>query len=254
MSERRGDPLRSGRSLDALYAEVLGAGGSLPRIREVLLRHAPEESTLRSLLRRPVAVPLLEHLGATPPWSERPGVLGAVVLNPRVPRALALRLVSALYWRDLADVAATPRVDGAVRARAEAMLQERLTELRLGERITLARLATPALLRPLLADRDPRVLETVLRNPRLREEDVVLAVRRDTVSRGLLEAVAASTRWQESYAVRLALVLQPRTPLGLSLGRIRTLLRRDLLRVADADELVPVIRAAALRVAEGESG
>ena len=251
MTER---PRPAPGGVDALYAEVLGAGGSPPRIREVLRRNAPEESTLRSLLRRPVAVPFLEHLGATPPWSERPGVLGAVVLNPRAPRALALRLISSLYWRDLADVAATLRVDGAVRSRAEAMLQDKLSELRLGERITLARLATPALLRALLADPDPRVLETALRNPRVREEGVVLAVRRATASRALLESVAASSRWQESYAVRLALVLQPRTPLGLSLGRISALLRRDLLRVAENDELLPLIRAAALRVAANQSG
>ena len=247
---------RPGSSLapDALYAEILGAGGSPARIRELLRRHAPEESALRSLLRRPVAASFLEHLGSTPPWSERPGILGAVVLNPRAPRALSLRLVASLYWRDLADVAATARLDGAVRARAEAILQDRLSELRLGERITLARLATPALLRPLLADPEPRVLESALRNPRVREEDVVLAVRRETASGALLEAVAASSRWQESYAVRLALVLQPRTPLGLSLGRIRTLLRRDLLRVAATEGLRPVVQAAALRVAGGESG
>jgi hypothetical protein len=240
--------------IDALYAEVLGAGGSLSRIRDVLGRHAPGESTLRSLLRRPVAVPFLEHLGTTPPWSERPAVLGAVVLNPRAPRALSLRLISSLYWRDLAEVAATPRVDGAVRARAEAILDDRLPELRLGERITLARLATPALLRTLLSDAEARVLEAALRNPRAREEEVVLAVRRETASRALLETVAASSRWRESYAVQLALVLQPRTPLGLSLGRIRPLLRRDLLRVAETDGLPPVVRAAALRVAAGESG
>ncbi|HET9298606.1 MAG TPA: hypothetical protein VFO11_01600, partial [Candidatus Polarisedimenticolaceae bacterium] len=152
--------------IDALYAEVLGAGGSTARIREVLRLQAPEEGTLRALLRRPVAVPFLEHLGKTPPWSERPGVLGAVVLNPRAPRSLSLRLVGSLYWRDLADVAATPRVDGAVRARAEAILEDRLPELRLGERITLARLATPALLRSLLADPEAKVLEVALRNPR----------------------------------------------------------------------------------------
>jgi len=240
--------------IDALYAEVLGAGGSPARIREVLQRHAPEEATLRSLLRRPVAVPFLEHLGRTPPWSERPSVLGAVVLNPRAPRGLSLRLVASLYWRDLADVAATPRVDGAVRSRAESILQDRLSELRLGERVTLARLATPALLRPLLADAEPRVLEAALRNPRVREEDLVLALRREGAARVLLEAAAASSRWRESYAVQLALVLQPRTPLGIALGRIRSLLRKDQVRVAETEGLPPLVRAAALRVAGVENG
>lgn len=249
-----GPPEPGPSGIDALYVEVLAAGGDRARIRELLSRRAPEEAVLRSLLRRPVAAPFLEHLGATPPWSERAGVLGAVVLNPRAPRSLCLRLLASLYWRDLAEVAATPRVDGAVRVRAEAILLERLSELRLGERITLSRLATSPVLRRLLEDPEARVLEAALRNPRVREEDVVLAVRRETASRGLLEAVGASSRWQESYSVRLALVLQPRTPLGVALGRIRTLIGRDLMRVAEAEGLRPLVRAAALRVARHERG
>jgi hypothetical protein len=235
--------------VEALYAEVLGAGGNLQRIRELLQQNAPEESVLRVLLRRPVAVPFLEHLGTRPPWSDRPGVLGAVALNPRVPRALALRLAASLYWRDLALLASTLRVDAAVRARAESILQERLPELRLGERIALARVATGGVLRSLLADLDPKVLEAALLNPRLREDEVVTAVRRDSVAQPLLESVAQSTRWQGSYAVRLSLVLQPRTPLALALGRIRTLVKGDLLQVAASTGLRPVVQAAALRVA-----
>ena len=147
-------------------------------------------------------------------------MLGAVVLNPRAPRALALRLVASLYWRDLADVAATPRVDGAVRAapRRSSRTSSRSCASASGSRWRDS--PRPPSCGRCWPTRSPRVLETALRNPRLREEDVVLAVRRPTASRALLEAVAASSRWQESYAVRLALVLQPRTPLGLALGRI----------------------------------
>ncbi|HXY38430.1 MAG TPA: hypothetical protein VEQ10_02100, partial [Vicinamibacteria bacterium] len=152
----------------------------------------------------------------------------------------------------LAEVAATMRVTAAVRARAESLLRDSLTEMRLGDRVTLARLATPAVLPLLLAAAEPRVVEAALENPRLREEDLVMALRSTTVSRALVESAAAKPRWSDSYAVRLALVLQPRTPLSLALHRISGLVPRDLGRVSSDTSLLPVVRLAAARVLRGE--
>ena len=166
----------------------------------------------------------------------------------------SLRLVSALYWRDLADVAATARVPAAVRSRAESHLEDGLAGMRLGDRVTLARLATPALLPALLADADRRVVASALVNPRLREEDLVVALRRDDVPLALLESVAASSRWTANYAARLALVLQPRTPLALALLQISSLVARDLRRVAGDGALRPLVRAAAREVLDRVPG
>ena len=114
---------------------------------------------LVALLRRAVPLPFLELLASTPPWSEDQRLLAAVVLSPRATRPLGLRLVGSLQWRDLADVAASPRVAAAVKVRAEAMLKDQLLELRLGEKITLAKMATPPVLMLLLADKDEKVVE-----------------------------------------------------------------------------------------------
>ena len=69
-----------------------------------------------------------------------------MVLSPRASRGLSLRLLSQLSWRDLAEVAATARVPAAVRLRADSLLRESLRDLRLGDRVTLARLATASVL------------------------------------------------------------------------------------------------------------
>ena len=206
---------------------------------------------LASALRRAVPVAFLEEVACTRPWSERPRVLARVVLSPRAPQALSLRLVSALYWRDLAEVAATPRVPAAVRSRAESLLGDGLGDMRLGDRITLARLATPALLPALLADSERQVAESALVNPRLREEDLVVALRREDVKTVLVEAAVSSSRWAANYAVRLTLVLQPRTPLPLALQQISSLVPRDLKRVAEEAALRPLVRAAAREVLAG---
>jgi len=244
---------REPAAVDALFAEALRAGESRPRAREALAQ-AKDEQVLAATLRRAVPVAFLEEVAAARPWSERPRVLARVVLSPRAPQPLSLRLVSALYWRDLADVAATPRVPAAVRSRAESILRDGLPDMRLGDRVTLARLATPALLPLLLADGERQVAESTLVNPRLREEDLVAALRRDDVSAALVEAVVVSSRWAANYAVRLTLVLQPRTPLPIALQQISSLVPRDLRRVAEEAGLRPLVRAAALVVLDRPEG
>lgn len=236
--------------MDAAYAQVLAAGSDARRLREVLRGIAGDQALLVAVLRRPVPVRLLELL-AGPPWSDDARLMGAVALNPAAPLNLALRLVSGLAWRDLAAVAASPRLAGAPRVRAEAVLKEQLGDLRLGDRITLGKIATPPVLSALLEDPDARVSDACLINPRLREEDLAFAIARDTAPRALLDAVVASSPWKERYAVRLALVLQPRTPLPLALGLLRSLLKRDLERVSETESLVPLLQLAASRVARG---
>ncbi len=236
-------------SADALFKSFLAAGENVPRLRDVLVANDPDELTMVAVLRRAVPVRLLEHLGTQPPWSERPRVLGAIVRNPRTAQSLALRLVPALFWRDLAEVAANPLLSGPVRVRAESALKEALPDLRTGERVTLARLATRPILPALLADAEAKVTRIALLNPRLREEDLLAALRQTNANRSLFEEIAASPRWRETYAVRLGLVLQPRTPLALALAQISALVKRDLERVAETAELSPLVQAAAARVA-----
>jgi hypothetical protein len=232
-----------------LYAELVRAGEAAPKIAEILDAHLPEEDELVSVLRRAVPVRALEYLARTSPWSERPRVLAAIVLNPKTPPRLALPLTPYLPWRSLADVAASARLPSAVRLRAESALKEKLPELRLGEKITLGRLATSGVLMALLAESDARILEAGLPNPRLRESDLLALLRRPDIPVALLAAVGASTRWAQSYAVRLALVLEPRSPLGVALAQLSSLRKKDLLRVAGTANLLPLIRAAAQRVA-----
>ena len=226
------------------------AGSSAPRLRELLARPDLDELVILGVLRRAVPVRFLELVAATPPFSERPRLLGGVALNPRTPRVLALRLLPSLFWRDLADVAASPRLPKGVRGRAEALLQEQIPDLRLGEKITLAKIATLPVLVRLLSEAEAKIAHSCLINPRLREEDLVTAVRQETAPPALLEEAAASSRWGDRYAVRLALALQPRTPLGVALGQLTSLLDRDLERVASAPGLKPLVQVAAGRLAD----
>jgi hypothetical protein len=247
-------PREPEQTADVLWQAVLAAGESTPRLRAIVTQADPDELVLIAVLRRAVPVRLLEYLGTQPPWSERPRVLGAIVRNPRTPQTLALRLVPALFWHDLAEVAASPLLPSPLRGRAEGALKEMIPELRLGEKISVARIATPQVLLQLLADRDAKVSRTALVNPRLREEDLLFALRQQNVTRALIEEITASARWRDVYSVRLGLVLQPRTPLAIALAQLTSLVKRDLTRIAETPDLLPLLQAAAARVAGAGKG
>jgi hypothetical protein len=236
--------------LDALQAALLLAGEDAAAVGALLTRQPLDEMQMVSLLRRVLPARALEWVGSTLPWATRPSVLAALVMNPRAPRTLAQRSLPSLRWRDLAEVARSGQVDGGVRVRAEALLRDGLPDLRLGDRITLARLATPSVLSRLLGDADPKVLGAALENPRLREADLLVALRRDSVGRALIEQAAASSRWRPSYAVGLELVQQGRTPLAVALAQLTRLRRRDLQRIAAMPGLAQLLRLAAARLAE----
>jgi hypothetical protein len=242
-------PRRGEGEVDRAWADLLRAGASPAGMKDVLERHGSDKMLLVTLLRRAVPLPFLELIASTPPWSEDHRLLASVVLSPRATRPLGLRLVGFLLWHDLADVAASPRVPVAVKIRAEAMLKDQLMELRLGEKITLAKMATPPVLMLLLADPDPKVVEAALINARLREEDLLTLVRADAPSRPLLEGIVASSRWVDRYAIRLAIALHPRAPVALALGQLSTHTTKDLARIAEAPGLTPLVQAAAARVA-----
>jgi len=240
--------------VDALHGAVRAAGSDVRRIRELLCGGSVAAITLIAVLRRSVPVRFLELLVATSPWSEDARILGAVAANPRTPASVALRVLPYLFWRDLAEVAGNNWVVAAVRSRAEGVLQDMLPDLRLGERMTLARLATRPLLGLLLGDGDARVVRLALQNPRLREEDLLAGLRRDRVSRTLIEEAADAYRWRSAYAVRVAIVLQPRTPLAVGLAQLSALLPADLGRVAAAAGLPRLVQVAAERLAAAPRG
>ena len=234
--------------VDRIHAEIVQAGESAAAVATLMAGREPPDNVMLALLRRALPKRFLEYVARTEPWASRTLVLTAVVTNPRVDTALSLRLLPQLPWRALATVSATPWVNGVVKVRADALLTEMLTDLKLGERIALGRIAGRSIAARLLADRDAKVLDATLANPRLLPDDLLRAINGAAPPRLLLEAISASPRWRELYAVRLALVLQPRTPLALALAHLSALTPRDLARVAASGSLTPLVCAAAQRV------
>lgn len=116
--------------------------------------------------------------------------------------------------------------------------------LTLGERKSLARGRDRELLTRVIRDPHPDVIAIILRNPALTELDVIrLAARPSTPS--VLTAILSALPWCLHYQVRLALMQNSMTPLGLAVPLVASLRHPDALTLAQAGSLRPAIRQAA---------
>ncbi|GEM_PF-3939003 len=133
-----------------------------------------------------------------------------LVTCPLTPKHIALTYVKDLYYQDLAMVARNTGIPLPVREVAENFLMVRLESLRIGEKISLARIAIGAALGFLLRDADLRILDAALNNPRLTEMDLIKFISDARTSSEKLDRICSSQRWSSVPAILHALSLNPR--------------------------------------------
>jgi hypothetical protein len=110
----------------------------------------------------------------------------------------------------------------------------------LGNKLTLARRATPAVLEALLKDKEPRLLEICLSNPKLKEGAVFQFLRSSSANAETLSIVARHPRWQSRPNLREAILTNPKTPQiwftlwlpGMKIAEVKRLLSSNRLTPA----------------------
>lgn len=123
--------------------------------------------------------------------------------------------------------------------------------LALGERKALARRNDRALIAKVLRDPHPDVIRILLGNPGLTETDVVLLCARRPGATDVLREVFRSLRWIAHERVRVALALNPWTPVDIALQVAPLLRAPDLRRALRAADLAPEMHAACRRLLDG---
>jgi hypothetical protein len=116
--------------------------------------------------------------------------------------------------------------------------------LTLGERKSLARRNDRDLIARVLRDPHPDVIRILLHNPGLIEADVLLLCARRPVAVDALREVFRSARWIVRYPIKVALVLNPYTPLDVALQLAPLLHDQDVRRVLDAADLPQALHEA----------
>lgn len=210
-----------------------------PSLTDLDLRHA-----LRSRLPAAVSAYVMERSR----FGTRQTVLGAVARAPSTSARVALQALPGLTWRDLADVAIAAELAPAVRQKAEALLIEGLTAMRLGDLITLARIGPRRVASRLLLSAEPRVRAAGLINPRIRSGDLCVLLESSDAPTMLASETLQVHRWATSYEVKRAIVRSSRTPHPVSLPLITEMNPSDLKDLARSDDVPPLVSAVARRI------
>ncbi len=132
-----------------------------------------------------------------------------------------------------------------------------LPEEPVGLRIAMARRPSSRTIDRLLTDPDPRVLRTLLSNPRLTENELLKLATSPLCPVEVLEAIARDARWGARYRVRLALVNNERTPLRVVAAILPSLMQQDLWEIWQAGRAPAGVRLQAkmlLRLRESPVG
>jgi hypothetical protein len=218
-----------------------GAEELLALVRE----RAPELSpaAARLALRNPyISAAAVEALAAQPRLLAFHEVKRDLACCPAAPEVLALRLIGGLFWADLMAIGLDTRLHPRLRRAADQHLLARLPGLAVGEKISIARRAAPAILTQLRHDPTPRVIAALLDNPRLTEGTLAPLVHGERTPAPVLELIAGDRRWGTRYPLRLALARNPATPLGAALRLLPALQKADLRAVAADPRLAEPLR------------
>lgn len=98
----------------------------------------------------------------------------------------------------------------------------------------------------LLQDNDPRVLLSVLRNPRLTIDEVVRLAKSSFLNYQIVDAIMSNAQWMASLDVRLALIRNPKTPQAFALRILPTLPDSEVRAIAKGG-MNMALKQAALR-------
>jgi len=163
--------------------------------------------------------------------------------HPRAPRRLALRLIRELYTFDLMQFSLIPAVAADLKRIADELLVARLASITLGERIALARRSSALVAAALLLDKESRVWQTALENPRLSEAAIVKALLRPAATPAFVKALCHHAKWSVRPEIRMALLRNEYTPLARALEFARRLPPAQLRDILHASRLPEKIKS-----------
>lgn len=202
-----------------------------------------EDQALAVLKHSDLSTDELEQFAKNSAFVKSRKVRIALASHAHTPRRIALRIVRELYTFDLMQFALSPKVAADLKRTADEMLVARVASVTLGERLSLARRASGNVAAALLLDKETRVWQTALGNPRLTEAGVVKALHRTQAKPAFVEAVCHHTKWSYRLEIRMALLRNEKTPLARTLEFAHALPPAQLRDILHASNLPAKVKA-----------
>jgi hypothetical protein len=171
-----------------------------------------EQHLLAMLKQRGLPEAIFSAIYAAKRLIESSQIKFALVIHPGTPAHIAATLLPQLTIFDLVKICLIPGASPDHRMAAERGIIQRLPSQPLGNKITLARRGTSAVVEALLREGVPPLVEACLDNPHLKEGSVHQFITASTSTAETISIVARSGRWKGRPNIRLAILKNPRTP------------------------------------------
>lgn len=210
--------------------------------RDVAVRALKEitPDTVTELLRDPRLTPeameyFARHAGERRDWIE------ALLSNPSLPEKSRTLLTTA--------GAGPPEETGEVTEEEEDLnLAQRIQKMTVGERIKAAMRGNKETRAILVKDSNRDVYMAVLKNPGLKENEVEMLTKNTGTNQEILRAIANNREWLANRNILHGLVMNPKTPVSLSIRFLSRLGRKDIEFVAKSRSLPVALRNNAKRM------
>jgi len=124
-------------------------------------------------------------------------------------------------------------------------LFQQVQQMKVSEKIQLALKGNKEARALLLKDSNKQVILAVLNSPRITEQEVETIAQSKNVSEDILRVISNNRNWMKNYGITVGLVNNPKTPVGVSLGLIKSLKPKDLSNLARNKGVPEVIRTSA---------
>ena len=121
-------------------------------------------------------------------------------------------------------------------------------ELGVAEKIKMAFTGDKEWRTLLLRDSNKLVSAAVLKNPRITEGEVLFIAKSKTTSDELIRIILLNRDWLKSYAMKIALLRHPRTPIAKALRFMSVLTAKDLKDLAKSKDISAVLANNARRL------
>ena len=148
------------------------------------------------------------------------------------------------------EVPAVPILDHAGEA-VPLSLTRRVMRLRTNQKIMLAIKGGKEERTLLIREANRLVQVNVIRNPRITEGEVAFIAQMRTINEEVIRVISANRDWMKKYVIVKAMVLNPKTPVAISLNMLKRLIDLDLKMLMKDKGVAEILRREAKRLMEG---
>ena len=171
-----------------------------------------EEHLLILLKRQDLSTELLTHIYMKSEHFHSHSVLVGIIRNPGTDGHIIRKILPRLRIFELLDTCLLPGASADLKLAAERMILQRIPTAPLGQKITLARRGTTAIVSALLKEGTTQLVDICLSNPHLKEAAVFQFLRSGAARAETISMIARHERWKQRPNIRLTILKNNKTP------------------------------------------